>query len=151
MRGIFQRDLTLAEGPGFRLRRRLGARLFSALLAAAAIGWGTFDLLAGFRLVGAATAALALAFVAQLVRAELDAWRFDGVELRSRRLRLPASQIAGVQVAAEKGRAWAWVETHSGEQFALVEGNERDVRRIANRLSRTLDLMTLEPPAPTLH
>jgi hypothetical protein len=36
----FRRDLTLAKGAGFRLRRRLSARIFSALLALAAFGWG---------------------------------------------------------------------------------------------------------------
>ncbi len=151
MRGVFRRDLMLAPGPGFRLRRRMGARAFSALLAVAAVGWGAFDLVAGFRLVGGATLALALAFVAQLVQGELGSWRFDGVELRSRRLRLSAKQIQGVHLAFERGRARAWAETRDGEQVALVEGDEQEVRRIADRLSGSLQLASLQPPQQTLH
>jgi len=140
----------LDPGPGFRLRRRTGARLLSALLAVAALGWGAFDLLTGFRVVGGATLALALAFVAQLVQGELASWRFDGVELRSRRLRLPARQIQGVHLAFDKGRARAWVETRNGEQVALVEGEENEVRRIADRLSGSLKLASMQSQQ-TLH
>ena len=132
---MFKRDLELAPGAGFRLRRTLGARAFSALLAIAAIGWGAFDLWIGYRIVGAATIALAVAFVAQLVWAELDAWRFENAELRSRRLRVPARQIRGVEVEFVKGRARAWVELRDGAQLPLVEGDEREVRRIAERLA----------------
>jgi len=151
MKGAFRRDLTLAPGPGFRLRRRLVARVFSVLLALAALGWGAFDLLAGFWLVGGATLALAVAFVVQLAQAELAGWRFDGVELRSRRVRLPAGGIEGVRVVLENGRARAWVETREGEQVALVEGDEEEVRRIAERLSGALRLASLQPPRQALH
>jgi len=135
MSDAFRRDLELAPGAGFRLRRRLSARIFSALLALAAIGWGAFDLAIGYRVVGAATIALAVAFIVQLVWAEMDSWRFEGAELRSRRVRVPARQIRGVQVEFVKGRARAWVELRDGGQLALVEGDEADVRRIADRLS----------------
>ena len=131
----FRRDLELAPGTGFRLRRRLSARVFSALLAVAAIGWGAFDLTIGYRVVGLATIALAVAFVVQLVYAELDAWRFENAELRSRRVRVPAREIGGVQVEFVHGRARAWVELRGGGQLALVEGEEREVRRIADRLA----------------
>jgi hypothetical protein len=149
----FRRDLTLAKGAGFRLRRRLSARIFSALLALAAIGWGLFDLWIGNRFVGAATIALAVAFVVQLVQAELDSWRFEAGkvvrrtfalrELRFRELRLEAREISGVQVAFGKGLARAWIETRAGEEVPLVEGDEREVRQIAERLAGTLK----EPPA----
>jgi hypothetical protein len=149
----FRRDLTLAPGAGFRLRRRLSARIFSALLALAAIGWGLFDLWIGNRFVGAATIALAVAFVVQLVQAELDSWRFEAGkvvrrtfalrELRFRELRLEAREISGVQVAFGKGLARAWIETRAGEEVPLVEGDEREVRQIAERLAGTLK----EPPA----
>ena len=66
MRGTFRRDLTLAPGPEFRLTRRLSARILSVVLALAAIGWGVFDLWAGYRVVGAATAALARRIADQL-------------------------------------------------------------------------------------
>jgi hypothetical protein len=146
MRGAFRRDLTLAPGPGFRLQRRLAARVFSALLALAALGWGAFDVLAGLRLVGGATLALAIAFVVQLVQAELASWRFDGLELRSFRLRVPARQIEGVHLAFDRGRARAWIETHGGEPVALVEGEANEVRRIADRLSGALKLAATPPP-----
>lgn len=131
----FRRDLELAPGAGFRLRRRLSARIFSILLAIAAIGWGAFDLFIGYRLVGVATIALAIAFVVQLVWAELDAWRFEDAELRSRNLRVPARQIQGVQVEFVKGLARASVELRDGDRIALVEGDEMEVRRIAERLT----------------
>lgn len=144
----YRRDLTLAPGAGFRLRRRLSARVFSALLALAAIGWGIFDLSVGRLWIGAATIALALAFVVQLVQAELDSWRFEAGtvvrrafalrELRFRETRLEAHEIAGVQVAFVKGAARAWIETRSGGEVPLVEGDEREVRQIAERLSGSL-------------
>ncbi|HTO95729.1 MAG TPA: hypothetical protein VMK66_01690 [Myxococcales bacterium] len=150
MRGTFRRDLTLAPGPGFRLTRRLSARAFSVLLAVAAVGWGAYDLWAGHRLVGAATVALAIAFVFQLVQAELAGWRFEGAELRSRTLTLKAAEIEGVHLAFEGRRARAWVTTLDGEQVALVEGEEREVRRIADRLSGALRLAVL-PPGRTIN
>jgi len=150
----FRRDLTLAKGAGFRLRRRLSARIFSALLALAAIGWGLFDLWIDKRFVGAATIGLAFAFVVQLVQAELDSWGFEAGkvvrrtfalrELRFRELRLEAREISGVQVAfAKEGLARAWIETRAGEEVPLVEGYEREVRQIAERLAGALK----EPPA----
>jgi len=161
VRGQFRNDLELAPGTAFRLRRRAGARIFSALLALAAVGWGAFDLWMGYRIVGAATVLLAAAFAAQLVRAELDSWLFDGREavrrtfvlrgLRFRELRLSARDIRGVEVAFESGRARAWIEDRSGEQYALVEGDEREVRAIADRLASSLRLARLEPEHGPLH
>jgi hypothetical protein len=43
--------------------------------------------------------------------------------------------------------ARAWIETRHGEQVALVEGDEREVRRIADRLSGTLQLASMPPGA----
>ena len=147
MRGSFRKDLILAPGPEFRLTRRFSARVFSALLALAAICWGAFDLWAGHRLVGAATAALAFAFIVQLVQAELAGWRLEGAELRSSRLRVRARDIEAVHVAFSGRTARAWIETRDGEQVALVEGEEREVRRIADRLSGSLRLGSIPPPA----
>ena len=143
----FRRDLELAPGAGFRLRRRLSARIFSFLLALAAIGWGAFDLFVGYRLVGVATIAIAIAFVVQLVWAELDAWRFEDAELRARGVRVPARQIRGVQVEFVKGLARASVELRDGEQLPLVEGDEMEVRRIADRLASVVR----DPPPEVLH
>ena len=145
MRGTFRRDLALAPGPGFRLTRRRSARILSVLLALAAVGWGAYDLLAGHRAVGLATAALAVAFVVQLVQAELAGWRFEGEELRSRRLRLKAGEIESVHISSLGGRARAWVETRDGEQVALVEGEEREVRRVVDRLSGAIRLTAIPP------
>ena len=150
MRGTFRKDLTLAPGPEFRLRRRLSARVLSALLALAAVGWGAFDLWVGHRLIGAATAALAVAFIVQLVQAELAGWRFEDAELRSRNLRVRARDIEGVRVEFSGRSARAWIETHAGEQVALVEGGEDEVRRIADRLSGTLRLASM-PSGPNLN
>ena len=143
MRGTFRKDLALAPGLEFRLTRRLSARIFSALLAAAAVGWGIFDLRAGHPVIGIATATLAVAFIVQLVQAELAGWRFEGAELRSHRLRLPAREIEGVHVAFSGKTARAWIETRDGEQVALVEGEDQEVRRIADRLSGTLRLASM--------
>jgi hypothetical protein len=147
VRGTFRRDLALAPGPGFQLRRRASARLFSLLLALAAISWGAFDLWAGQRLIGAATAVLAVAFVVQHVRAEQAGWRFELTELRSRTLRLAARDIEGVHLACSGGSARAWVETRDGEQVALLEGDEEEVRRVADRLSGLLRLASMRPGA----
>jgi hypothetical protein len=150
VRGTFRRDLTLAPGPGFRLVRRRSARILSLLLALASIGWGAFDLWAGYRVVGLATAALAVAFVVQLAQGELAGWRFEGAELRSRRLRVPAEHIEGVYTSFSGKRARAWVETRAGDQVALVEGPEGEVRRIAARLSGTLH-RAVYPPGRTIN
>ena len=147
MRGTFRKDLTLASGPEFRLTRRASARVFSALLALVAVGWGVFDIWAGYRVVGAATALLAIAFVVQFVQLERAGWRFDGAVLRSRSVRVPVRDIEGVHMAFSGRTARAWIETRHGEQVALVEGDEREVRRIADRLSGTLQLASMPPGA----
>jgi len=150
VRGTFRRDLALAPGPEFRLSRRRSARFLSALLAVAAAGWGAYDLWAGSRVIGLATTALAVAFFLQFIQGELAGWRFEGKELRSRRLRVAAKDIESVHVSFLGGRGRAWVETRGGEELALVEGEERDVRRIADRLSDTIRLAAF-PPGRTIN
>lgn len=154
MSEAFRHDLELAPGAGFRLRRRLIARLFSFLLALAAVGWGAFDLWIGYRIVGLATISLAAAFIVQLASAELESWRFDGALVhRSFRPfhfeeeRLEARRIRGVQVAFVGRRARAWVELTDGDEVPLVEGDEREVRRIADRLAGFLALTSAGPRA----
>src|SRR5262245_42525216 len=124
----FRRDLELAPGAGFRLRRRGSARIFSILLAIAAIGWGVFDLSLGYWFVGGATIALAVAFIVQMVQAELDSWRFESRQAVHRtwrgEQRIDARKIAGVQVEFAGGRARAWIELRDGGQVPLVEGDE---------------------------
>jgi hypothetical protein len=143
---MYRRDLELAPGPGFRLRRRLSARIFSALLAVAAVCWGAFDLTSGHPWIGAATLALAAAFVVQHLRSEVDTFRFEQTAVVRRMLtlhglreeRLAATDIRGVHVAFAKGRARAFIETTEGDEVPLVEGNEREVRLMADRLSAQL-------------
>ncbi len=139
----YRRDLELAPGAGFRLRRRPSARVFSVLLAIAAIGWGIFDLSIGYRIVGALTVALAAAFVAQLVQAEVDSWRFDGAQAVHRRLRglhveetrVDRRMIRGVEISFVKGSARAALVLRDGGEVPLVEGDPREVQRIADRFS----------------
>jgi hypothetical protein len=138
-RAGYRRDLELAPGAGFRLRRRFSARAFSLLLAAAAAGWGAFDLFIDRWFVGAATLVLAFAFIGQFVLAELDSWRFEGALLHRSwtgvRLEETRFTIRGVQVTFAAGRARAWVELSDGGEVPLVEGDEGDVRRVAERLA----------------
>jgi hypothetical protein len=148
VRGAFRRDLTLAPGPGFHLTRKKSARVLSVLLAATALGWGIFDLWAGYRVVGAATAALAVAFVVQIVQAELATWRFEGKELRSRRMRVRAREIESVHVASSGGRGRVWIETRDGEEIALAEGTEREIRDVADRLSGMVRLASMTRDHP---
>jgi len=150
VRGTFRRDLALAPGPGFRLGRKRSATILSVVLALTAAGWGAYDLWAGHRVIGLATAALAVAFTIQLVQGELAGWRFEGAELRSRRVRVKAREIESVHVAARAGRARAWVETRAGDQVALLEGEEREVRRIVDRLSGIIRLAAF-PPGRTIN
>ena len=117
--------------------------MLSGLLAAAAIGWGIFDLWTGHQVVGVATAALAIAFVVQIVQAELATWRFEGTELRSRRMRVRARDIEAVHTASSGGRLRVWIETRHGEEVALAEGEERDIRGIADRLSGMVRLASM--------
>jgi hypothetical protein len=143
---MYRRDLELAPGTEFRLRRRLSARVFSGLLALAAVIWGGYDLGVGRPWVGAGTLALAVAFMLQLTQAEIDSWRFEERAVVRRLLtlrglteeRLHATEIRGVHVAFEKGRARAFIETMDGEEVPLVEGKEAEVRRIADKLNAAL-------------
>jgi hypothetical protein len=143
---MYRRDLELAPGPEFRLRRRLSARILSALLALAALAWGAYDLAEGHPWVGAATLTLAAAFMLQLLQAEIESWRYQEPAVVRRLLtlrglreeRLPATAIRGVHVSFEKGRARAFIETVEGKEVPLVEGNENEVKVIADRLSAAL-------------
>ena len=157
MRGSFRRDLELAPGVGFRLRRKLGPRLLSAALALAGLLATLVDLLAGRSWLAAAQLALSVAFIGLLVQAELDSWRFDGAgavrrtfvlrQLRFRVLRVEAAQIRRVSIEQDGARARAWIETRAGDDYALVEGAEADVARIVERLSASVKLAAT--PAPS--
>jgi hypothetical protein len=140
---MYRRDLELAPGEAFRLRRRLSPRSLPFWLVLAALGFAAYDLVAGRYWIGAATALLALAFV---LESFFDGWRVEQrvvvhrvLTLRGvREARLPASQIRGVHVAFDRGRARAFIETLDGEEVALVEGPEAPVRQIADRLSAAI-------------
>jgi hypothetical protein len=159
--GSFRRDLELLEGrpPTFRLRRRRRARLLSWGLAVASLVATALDVVARRPFVAALQLTLAVAFIGILVRAELDSWLFDGRQLvrRSftgfgfRETRLRARSIREIAVDRAKGRARAWVETSDGEQYALVEGGEAEVDRIAEGVRRSVLLAATEPPGRIVH
>jgi hypothetical protein len=147
---MYRRDLELAPGTEFRLRRRLSSRVLSGALALAAAAFGAYDLVAGRYWVGAGTLVLAIAFMVQLTLAEMDFWKFEERYVVRRLLtlrgvaeeRLHATEIRGVHVAFAKGRARAFIETMDGDEVPLVEGNEAEVRRVADKLNAVL----MRPP-----
>jgi hypothetical protein len=155
VRGTFRRDLTLATGEGasFRLRRRWGARVLSWALVAAAFFATALDLLA--------RRPMGIVFLVVQIRAELDGWRFDGSNLVRRRfslsalgfeeLRLKARTIREVGVTTSGRRSRAWIETRSGEEYALVEGSTAEVERIADGIRRSVQLVAVEPPTKAVH
>jgi hypothetical protein len=163
VQGSYRNDLELAgRAPGpLRLRRKLGARVVSIGLAAAALAAGAFDLFARRPGIALAQLLLAVAFAALVARAELDSWRFDGEDLvrrtfslrqlRFREVRLRARSIAGIGIARAQGSARAWVETRSGQRYALVEGEAGEVERIADGLRRAVHLAAIQPGNRTLH
>jgi hypothetical protein len=161
MRGRFRRDLELAPGGEFRLRRRRGPRLLSAALAFAGVLATAVDVFAFRPWLAAAQLVLSLAFVLLLLLAELDSWSFEGeqavrrmFDLRAlgfREYRVAAKQIRRVSVAAEDGRARAWIETRGGDEYALVEGDEREVLRIVERLQASVRLAAIDPGSARPH
>lgn len=156
MRGRFRRDLELvpSELGEFRLRRKRGARLLNLALALAGLLTTLLDYRTGRYGFAAAQLAMTVAFVALLLRAELDSWRFDGGQavrrtfhfgaLRFEEIRLEAKQIAGIAVYRGGVLAQAWIETKSGEKYALVEGKQAEVDRIVQRLSTAVELASLD-------
>jgi hypothetical protein len=162
VRGNFRRDLTLEGGEGttFRLRRSWGARLLSWGLASAALVATGLDLLAHRPLVAAGQLTLGVAFIALQIRAELDGWRFDGSNLVRRRFSLAAlgfevvtlraRNIREIGVTSSGRRARAWIETHNGDEYALVEGATDEVERIAEGIRRSVQLAAAQPPK-TVH
>jgi len=163
VRGSFRRDLTLTPGEGatFRLRRRWAARLLSWALATAALVATLLDVLARRPLVAALQLTLGVAFIALQIRADLDGWRFDGSNLVRRRFSLSAlgfeeftlraRSIREVGVTTSGKRARAWIETDSGEEYALVEGSAAEVERIADGIRRSVQLAAVQPPTNAIH
>ena len=161
MRGSFRRDLELAPDSAFRLRRKRGPRLLSGLLAIAGLLATAVDIFAFRPWLAAAQLMLSLAFILLLLQAELDSWRFDGEEavrrtfvwraLGFREYRLGARQIRRVGLAAADGHARAWIEMRAGEEYALVEGDEAEVRRIVERLAASVHLAAIDPASARQH
>jgi len=133
----------------------------SVALAVVSIAAGLFDVFVHRPWVAAVQLAMAAAFLLLLLRAELESWRFDGTQLvrrtfslwrmRFRETRLGARSIRGIGVARAAGRARAWVETRHGDQYALVEGDEQEVERIAEVVRGALQLPAPDAPARTLN
>jgi hypothetical protein len=140
---MYSRDLELAPGEAFRLRRRFSPRTVSFWLALMAVAFAACDLYSRRWVIGSLTLLLALAFVAE---SYFDGWRVEEravvhrvLTLRGpREQRLPAAQIRGVHVAFQNGRARAFIETLEGVEVPLVEGPEASVRQIADRLSAAI-------------
>lgn len=157
----YRRDLELAPGAQFRLRRRLWARALSIFGVGGGLVLGVYDLSVGYLATGAMMLALAFAFLVQHVRAELEEWRFEGdAAVRTRfvlrqfsleETRVPAAAVRGVQVEFVGRRARAWIETKRGEEIPLVEGDSAEVELIADRLTASLKLSSKPPPSTLLH
>ncbi len=154
VKGTFRRDADLVGGPaGLRLRRRLGPRLLSAALVAAAALLTLYDARVGRPLLAAVHAVFGLGFLALLIRAELDRFSFDGHSAVRRwvtlsgvsEARLYAKVITRIAVQrAGKKKARAWIETKSGEQYALVEGDAARVEAMAEKLAQAIRLAASE-------
>jgi hypothetical protein len=163
VRGSFRRDLTLARGEGatFRLQRRRGARLVAWGLTIAAIVVTGVDLFARPPLMAGLQVAMSAALIALQVRAELDGWRFDGSNLVRRRFSLTAlgfelltvraRSIREIGVTTSGRRARAWIETHDGDEYALVEGSAPEVEQIAEGIRRSVLLAAAQPPSKSIH
>jgi hypothetical protein len=165
MQGSFRSDVDLVDDPripgAVTLRRRLGGRLVSALLVTVGLGFGFGELLSGRPVVGLLTSVAALWLLALHARAELDQWTFDKTQvvrrsfdlfrLQVREAKVPASEIQRIGIASEGARSRAWLETRTGEQYALVQGDEAGVRRIAEGLARAMALAKAESSGRVLH
>ena len=162
MRGTFRRDLRLetARG-GFTLTRRPGPRVLSVSLVLAAAALAVLDALWGKHWIALAHGVLCLGFLALLLRAELDRWEFDGEAAVRRTFALPrlsfdetrltakAIQRIGIEHAGKRARCW--IETKGGEQYALVEGEARQVEEIAERLAQAVRFAKARPETRELH
>ena len=155
VKGTFRRDAELISGPGGRLRlqRRIGPRLLSAALVAAAVLLALYDARVGRTWLGAVHALLGVGFLGLFLRAELDRFYFDGESAVRRwvtltgvsEARLQAKAITRIAVERAGPRARAWIETKSGEQYALVEGEAWHIEAMAERLAQAIRLAASEP------
>jgi len=110
----FRRDLELAPGTQFRLRRRKWARALSIFGVGGGLALGVYDLTVGYVATGALMLILALAFLVQHVQAELDEWRFEGNaavrtrfilrEFALRETRVPAESSSALRLRAVASR-----------------------------------------------
>ena len=160
-RGTFRTDLGLSQDPRrpgtFALRRRWGPRLGSLLMISLGAGFAAADLWLHRPLVAAFTGLTALALLALHVRAEVDSWRFDGVQvvrrdlellrLRVREERLAAEEIEEIRFEERGQRGRAWLVTQGGGVYPLVEGRPAAVRRIAEDFRNAVALAKAERPA----
>ncbi len=161
MKGTFRSDADLVEAPrgGLRLKRRAFHRVLSVALVLLAGALAAVDFSAGRRLLGALTAILGVGFLVLLLRAEVDAFVFDGKKLLRRWLtikgvseaRLEARSVARVGVQHEGKRARAWIETKSGEQYALIEGEAEAVDRAVEQLVQAISFAAADPRGAELH
>ena len=161
MRATFRRDVELVAGPrgSLCLRRRAGPRILSIALVLVATALTVFDARVGRYWLAALHGLLGLGFIALLVRAEFDRFVVEG-ELVVRRwvslsglteARLDARSISRVGVERLGKRARAWLETRSGEQYALIDGEAQRVEQAAERLVRAITFVAADPRGAELH
>lgn len=160
-RGTFRTDLGLRVDPrrtgAFELRRRWGPRLVSLLMISLGAAFAAADLWLHRPVVAAFTGCAALALLVLHVRAEVESWRFDGTQvvrrdLELRRLRVSEERLLAEEIEEvafeERGqRGRAWLVTHAGGVYPLVEGKPAAVRRIADGFRNAVALAKAERPA----
>jgi hypothetical protein len=155
VKGTFRSDAELVSGPEgrVRLQRRIGPRLLSGALVVAAALLAVYDARVGRPWIAAVHALLGVGFLGLLLRAELDHFSFDGHSAVRRWLtlsglrqaRLQVKVIARIAVERAGKRARAWIETKSGEQYALVEGEAGRIEAMAEKLAQAIRLAKSEP------
>lgn len=164
MHGAFLRGIELAGPSGARgllLRRRRAARLVPVGLALAGFAAMAVELRVGRGALAALFALLSLAVLVLGARAELDSWSFDGVHavrrtfapgaLGFREVRLRARDIRRVGYVDLGPRSRAWLETRSGEEYALVEGDIAKVQEVAEAWAGAARLSARPPADLHLH
>ena len=161
IKGTFRRDAELVSEPGggLRLRRKLVPRVTSVALVAACAAISALDAAYGRPWIAVVQGALGVGFVILLARAELDRFEFDGSNVVRRWLslrgvaeaRISPKTISRVGVARAGKRARCWIETKSGDELALFEGDPAWVEATADQLAQAFKFAAAQPAGEQLH